>query len=141
MDRHLGRGLNLYQRKTQNFKHFLQDEENPSSLGGNKIQAIFESRSGQIWIGTNGGGLNLFNDVDNTFVRFEHNPNDKTSLGHNRVWSIAEDPSNNIWVGTSDGLYRKSRYTTQFERFGDTPNGLDHPEVRAIYINKKGICG
>ena len=133
-----GGGLNLYQRKTQNFKHFLQDEENPSSLGGNKIQAIFESRSGQIWIGTNGGGLNLFNDVDNTFVRFEHNPNDKTSLGHNRVWSIAEDPSNNIWVGTSDGLYRKSRYTTQFERFGDTPNGLDHPEVRAIYINKKG---
>lgn len=133
-----GGGLNLYQRKTQNFKHYLHDNANPSTLGGNKIQAIFESRSGQVWIGTNGGGLNLYNDVDDTFVRYVHNPNDESTLGHNRVWSIAEDPNSNIWVGTSEGLYKKNHSSQQFERFGDSAEGLDHPEVRSIYIDDKG---
>lgn len=133
-----GGGLNLYQRKTQNFRHYVQDDANPSSLGGNKIQSLFESRSGQIWVGTNGGGLNLFNEADNTFVRFVNSPNDISTIGHDRVWSIAEDPDGNIWVGTSEGLYRKSHASNSFERFGDTPDGLDHPEVRAVYINKKG---
>ncbi|MDO6569258.1 response regulator [Alteromonas sp. 1_MG-2023] len=133
-----GGGLNLYQRTTQNFIHYVQDDANPSSLGGNKIQALFESRSGQIWVGTNGGGLNLFNEADNAFVRFVNSPNDITTIGHDRVWSIAEDPDGNIWVGTSEGLYRKSRESESFKRFGDSPDGLDHPEVRAVYINKKG---
>ncbi|REL25359.1 response regulator [Thalassotalea euphylliae] len=133
-----GGGINLYQPASQDFVHFRHDPLVPSSIASDKIQAIHESKSGAIWFGTNGGGLNLFDSKAGHFTRFTNDPDNPASLGHNRVWSIQEDADSNIWVGTSDGLYKKLGDSPAFKKFGTGPQGLDHPEVRALYINGKG---
>lgn len=131
-----GGGVNLYQRQSQNFKHFRFDKTQANSIGSDKVQAIFESRNGDIWFGTNGGGLNKYNANSQTFTRFVNKPGDKSSLGHNRIWTIHEDQQSNIWVGTSDGLYKKLAGSPVFEKYGAGEQGLDHSEVRALYIDQ-----
>ena len=133
-----GGGVNLYQRQSQDFKHFRFSDQDQRSIGSDKIQAIFEGRNGDIWFGTNGGGLNRFNADDQTFTRFQHDPNDPKSLGHNRVWTIEQDKQGNLWLGTSDGLYMMQAETSEFYRMGTDAQGLDHTEVRAIHINEQG---
>lgn len=130
-----GGGVNLYQRESQTFARFSYDALVPTTLGADKVQALYEGRDGSIWVGTNGGGLNLYNEKTNDFHRYVHDPKDPYSIGNNRIWSIAEDSQGRIWAATSDGLYRLDRTSQRFSKFGVAEGGLDHPEVRALHID------
>lgn len=130
-----GGGVNLYDRARQNFIHYRNDPANPNSLAADRVQAIFEDSTGGIWVGTNGGGLNKYNENSDDFVSWQHDPDDPNSISHNRVWSIAESQSGFFWIATSDGLNRFDPHTQQFIRFSPGDGGLDHQEVRAVYVD------
>jgi ligand-binding sensor domain-containing protein/signal transduction histidine kinase len=141
-----GGGLNKFDPDTRTgaakrFTRFVNDPENPFSLSSNRITALYEDRSGMLWIGTYDGGLNCFDPNRKQFTRFLNDPQNPHSLSHNRVWSIYEDHLGALWIGTSGGLNRCDRATGRFTRFVHDPNNphsLSHNAVFSIHEDDAG---
>lgn len=68
-------------------------------LSSNLITAIFQDRSGKLWLGTN-AGLNEFRNGE--FISYRK----ADGLSDDNVTSIAQDKGGDLWVGTYHGLNR-----------------------------------
>lgn len=97
-----------------NMKVYQPDPDDSLSISDRQIYAIYEDRSGTLWIGTE-RGLNRFERATETFKSYLHNPNDSTSLNSDDVLSIYEDNSGNLLVGTSEGLDLFNRTNEKFQ--------------------------
>jgi ligand-binding sensor domain-containing protein/signal transduction histidine kinase len=118
-------GLNklvVQERSVASFESYQHEAGNPHSLSHNFVSTIFEDRSGNLWIGTDGGGLNRFDRQTKTFKRYKNDPANPNSLSHNTVRAIYEDSSGTIWIGASQGLNKldpiMERFTQYFEKDG-----------------------
>lgn len=81
---HLTNGtLTLYTRK--------------DGLPDDYIKSVHVDRSGNLWVGTNGGGLSEF--VNGRFINYTLHD----GLAGNSIWSIYEDRMGTIWIATTDG--------------------------------------
>src|SRR6188474_895525 len=56
---------------------FRQDINDPNSLGGTAVSAIFADKKGLIWVGFSGEGLDRFDPVTNTFTHYRHDETNK----------------------------------------------------------------
>ncbi|NLO71016.1 MAG: response regulator [Porphyromonadaceae bacterium] len=83
--------------KTQNYKH---NADIANTLSPNPVNAIFEDKNGDLWLGTVEGGLNRKPKGSNSFIHYTAS---NTNLSHNSVSAIEMDGNNNIWAGTWGG--------------------------------------
>ena len=90
-----------------------------NGLASNNIQALFETRTGEIWIGTGDNGVN-FSDRSWRSITTDN------GLGHNSVTAMLKDRRGRLWVGTRNGL----NYYTQngIELVSEAPGN----EIRAL---------
>lgn len=95
---------------------FEYHEGNEASLSHNIINIIFEDKSGDIWIGTEGGGLNRYDKVSEKFERFTK----EEGLSSNLIYAIAEDLNSNLWLSTNNGLCVLNRTTSEIRIFDET---------------------
>ena len=118
-----GSGLVRYNPIKQEFKVWINDDNDLHSLSYNDVWAIYEDSRGRIWIGTNGGGLNLFNNKNENYFRLLHEPQKKNGLSSNSIFSICESKKSKInsdenyttlWVGTSYGLNKVTINNSDF---------------------------
>lgn len=63
-------GLNVLDRKTNQFSHFFQEENNENSLSHNHLTEIIGDEHGNIWIGTLEGYLNKYNPTTKEFTSY-----------------------------------------------------------------------
>ena len=68
-----------------------------NGLASNNIQALFETQTGEIWIGTRDNGVN-FSDRSWKSVTTDN------GLSHNSVTAMLKDQRGGLWVGTGNGL-------------------------------------
>jgi ligand-binding sensor domain-containing protein/signal transduction histidine kinase len=113
-----GGGLNYMNRKSNLFKHFIEDKNNPNSIGSNRVWDVLEDEKGNFWIATDGGGLNYFDVKNNRFTKYLPNPqNPKESIGSTRMGCLLIDHQGLLWIGTDTGLTILDRKTMKFETF------------------------
>jgi signal transduction histidine kinase/DNA-binding response OmpR family regulator len=104
-------GLMLFNRETDDFTFFRQDQNNPdNSISHNAVSALCEDEKGILWIGTNGGGLNMFEKSKNKFKHYT----EKDGLANNVVNGILSDDKGNLWISTGRGI---SRFNFEKESF------------------------
>jgi signal transduction histidine kinase/ligand-binding sensor domain-containing protein len=115
------------------FEHDIND---PASIGGNYIRAVYEDARGAIWIGTNASGLERLDRSDWTFRHLRHDPKDPASLPHNTVYAIVEDRDGRLWVGTQGGLARLDPDSGRFERFPAGENGPGSDFIVALRLDE-----
>ncbi len=90
-----------------------------NGLASNNIQALFETRTGEIWVGTGDNGVN-FSDRSWRSITTDN------GLGHNSVTAMLKDRRGRLWIGTRNGL---SYYTQNgIELVSEAPGN----EIRAL---------
>lgn len=102
-------GLNRYDG--YHFTYFLNDVNNPASLGYNLVSSLLCEDSGQIWVGT-AKGLDLYEPETNSFVHFRF-PNGLKP----RVSKIIRLGNQRLLVGTAGyGLYEANEKKKELVR-------------------------
>jgi ligand-binding sensor domain-containing protein len=85
--------LNRFDYASRQWKRYLNDPRDPSSLSSNAVYVVYQDRQGTLWLGTP-AGLNRFDRQTETFQFFA-----TPSLN-----AIFEDSQGNFWLGTAQGL-------------------------------------
>lgn len=133
-----GYGIDVLDRKSGQFVHYLNDVNDAGSLSNNSVLALHEDSRGLMWVGTH-GGLNLFDKASKKFVAFTK----EDGLPHNSVLTVLEDNNNDLWVSTPHGLSNvKILYqpgtgdsiSVQFRNY-DEKDGL-----QGIQFNENAAC-
>jgi signal transduction histidine kinase/ligand-binding sensor domain-containing protein len=78
------------------FKGF--NTTNTAAFRNNTVWSLHVSRSGALWIGTNGGGLIRYENGRFVCFTTEH------GLPANTIRALSEDRNGTLWVGTTKGL-------------------------------------
>jgi len=134
-------GLNKYDG--YNFTVYKHDPEDPNSLAGNWIQALFEDDSGTLWIGNGEGGLSRFDRTVDQFTHYRNDFQDPASLSDDDVTAIYQDREGVLWIGTGGGGL--NRFDRENERFvhhqhnPDDPDSLSSNIISTIYEDKNGV--
>ena len=106
---------------------FLYDKEDPTSISHNYILDIYESKAGEIWVGTFGGGLNCLLSInDNGTAQFKRYT-EKNGLPNNVIKNILEDNEGNLWLSSNRGLSKFNPIEESFQNF-TTSDGLQASE-------------
>lgn len=96
-----GYGLEVLEKETGRFVHYLSNTNDPATLSHNNVLSLLEDSHGRVWIGTH-NGLNLFDRTSKTFRVFR----ERDGLPHNMILTLVEDDAGNIWMSTPNGLSR-----------------------------------
>ncbi|MGA9637818.1 hybrid sensor histidine kinase/response regulator transcription factor [Flavobacterium sp.] len=136
-----GDGLNKLpvhqiRQNNPNFTVFKNKNNDPSSLSHNYILAIFESRYGDLWVGTFGGGLNKLVPAKIGKEESFKSYTEKDGLPSNVIKGILEDSYGNIWMSTNKGLSRFNIKSEKFKNY-DVNDGLQSNEFSELASFKR----
>ena len=95
----IGGGLNLFDLKTETFRHFSEKEGLPE----NTIRGMICDEQGTLWISTNLGIARM--NPDNLEIK-AYRSKELQSMGEFLYSSTTIDPDNHIYFGGSNGLIR-----------------------------------
>jgi signal transduction histidine kinase/ligand-binding sensor domain-containing protein/DNA-binding NarL/FixJ family response regulator len=86
------------------YTHHLADPlSDPKSLSFSDINSFAEDKTGNIWLGTNGGGLVYYDRKNEVFKKYQHNANNINSLANNVIVCLYIDHDQKLWIGTYFG--------------------------------------
>jgi ligand-binding sensor domain-containing protein/signal transduction histidine kinase len=138
-----GKGLNLYDRKSEKFKHYRNHPASEIRLNDSNIKSIFEDPDDDLlWIGTHNGGLNRVDLKRKTIQYFKKQSANPESLGHNRIIKIFQDRRGLLWLGTYRGgvlKFDKITHTCRQYRYNpEDPTSLSDDDVNSIIEDEQG---
>lgn len=127
----IGTTAGLYKKNGSRFENVIANKN---------IYTIFESRNGELWIGTRREGMCRI-DKQGNVITYTHNPQNSNTISSNQVRTFAEDRAGNIWIGTFTGLNRFSPATGKFTVYAqdDTQGSLLHSSVYSLLRDKQGL--
>ena len=122
-------GLNLLNRDTSTFYHFVKDQSS-ESLSYSYVMSIYQDRGGLLWVGTRSGGVNIWNPRS-------------WSLGHyiadwledTNVTAFASQ-GEQLWVGTFDRGLTLLEDDVVLKQYGE-PELTDH-RVMSLLMDRQG---
>ncbi|APZ45576.1 hybrid sensor histidine kinase/response regulator [Polaribacter reichenbachii] len=122
-------------KEKPSFKVYKNNPNDSTSISYNYILELFESKKGDLWIGTFGGGLSKFIPATNNSKAQFKTYRKQDGLPNNVVKGILEDNQNNLWISTNKGL---SRFNPEKETFMnyDVNDGLQDDEFQELARTK-----
>ncbi|WP_242618307.1 sensor histidine kinase [Edaphobacter modestus] len=127
-----GSGLVRFDQRTGRFKHYRHNPDDPNSLISDNVYTIFGDRSGQMWVGQE-GGFSRFDSAKDGFTNYRPVPDHPASL-ENTVWVIDQDRSGTLWLGTWGGtLVRFDDKAKTFMNY--TPGPYDPQKLSGGGVN------
>ncbi len=125
-------GLNVLDTRTGKFKQYVSYSNNPNTLDGSSIYAIFKDRSQRMWVASM-SGLNIYNRAKDNFTRVKN-------FGGTTI-DIEQDKRGRLWFGTwGKGLFcldeAKHQWSNYLNRAGDTTS-LPSNQVNCMLIDRK----
>ncbi len=133
------RGVHRYDGRQ--FKTYVHDPLDTTSLSDNYVDEIYVDRNGTIWLGTVTGALNFFRPETETFGRLALPAGDTSANFEKWISAILEDPQGNLWLGTAGGLVRIDNTKKNIKRYQhdpDDPTSLSYDYVSDLFIDRQG---
>ncbi|WP_207513706.1 hybrid sensor histidine kinase/response regulator transcription factor [Longitalea luteola] len=135
-----GGGLNLYNRRKDNFQHFPVNKNVAGFTRNTVIRSICSDHLGNIWI-AQFDGLYVLDPGLNRISKLELSSGKNGAPIKTTLLSVFEDSKHRIWVATDDGLFYYTRETNTFRQFvhneADT-SSISSNKVRAIAEDRSG---
>ncbi len=128
--------------QTPVFKSFRHDAADRHSIAANIIRSLFKDRSGNIWIGTNGGGLSKFHYNPKPFIRYSSETDNRNGLTNDVMLAFCEDYRGTLWIGTwGGGLFEFDRNTGRFKnhRAAGKKSDISNNNVFALVTDEQNI--
>jgi ligand-binding sensor domain-containing protein/signal transduction histidine kinase len=121
------------------FREFLQEPDDPNSISGVNIRALFKDHTGNLWIGSS-QSLDRYDPVKGVFRRFPMGSSNACgTIGS--VRDITEDRNGMIWVATDDGLRRLDPATSKlncYQHRQDDVSSIASDFVKAVLKARDG---
>ena len=122
-------------------RKFLRDANNPASLVGDSITALWIDPKNRLWVGTQSEGLSMYDATSERFVSFVHNTANANSLASSFITALSGDAHGGIWVGTEKGLDYLPPGSSEFVHYGKqvgNANGLHDNRIRSLLLDRRG---
>ncbi|WP_170147946.1 hybrid sensor histidine kinase/response regulator transcription factor [Marinoscillum furvescens] len=99
-------GVSQLDLKSRTIRHIhCNPNAKPNELGYfHHVHKIFQSSSGEIWLGTDGDGLKKYHPKDQSFTHYRHVIGDTTTLNGQFIRDLKEDQQGRLWVGSMMGV-------------------------------------
>ncbi|MFK7885351.1 MAG: diguanylate cyclase, partial [Gammaproteobacteria bacterium] len=104
-----------------------------NGLAGNQIGSLFRDRSGQLWVGTN-GGLNRLTGVEVTASLTV-----KDGLLADLVRNVSEDAAGRLLLSGDNGITIISPSSLQILDRIDQSKGLDNQAIATTFVDDRGV--
>ena len=120
------------------FRRYQFNKNNPNSIGGDFISALWPTSDGKLWVGTRHDGLSVLDPYVDKFTRFQHTPGNSASLADNYISAIVSDSSGTLWIGTHRGLDRldpKTNQITHHQHSVSNPKGIHNNHINALLVD------
>ncbi|WP_282087792.1 hybrid sensor histidine kinase/response regulator transcription factor [Aquimarina algiphila] len=136
-----GKGLCKLTKEEATKKHpkfviYKNVQGDSSTISHDYILTVYESKAGDIWIGTFGGGLSkLIPSSDGKPERFV-SYSEKNGLPNNVIKGILEDEEGHLWLSTNKGLSRFNPEQETFKNY-DVNDGLQSNEFQELACLKR----
>jgi ligand-binding sensor domain-containing protein len=129
-------GLNQFNPVSGKAVHYKNDPSDIYSLSNDRVFSIYQTPSGVLWVGTEGGGLCKVEGRNKKFIPYQARAGAKNVLSNNVVLSILESSSapGILWIGTSDGLNKFDTKTGKFTIYRSEADNPNSPGGKAIYV-------
>ncbi len=129
------KGLFQFDPKSERFTRYVNDKDDPNSIPGNDVRAIYFDENGTFWIGTN-QGICQFDREKRHFVSLDIND----QLKNKAIYGLLSDKNNNLWIGSKGGLARYNLITRELRNFdkSDGIQGANFNSNSSIYT-KDGL--
>jgi ligand-binding sensor domain-containing protein/signal transduction histidine kinase len=133
-------GLNRYDPKTEDFFHYLHNDQNPRSLSSNSVNVLYLDRNDNLWAGTT-NGLDLFDRKTDTFKHYVYSPFRQEGISGKNITAIHQDSRGRFWVGTAGGglnLFNPSlNVFTSYQNNPDSPRTISSNYITSIIEDSK----
>ncbi len=132
-------GLNRYDG--YNFTVYSYKPDDPTSIGDNNINVIYEDSNGDLWFGTQINGVSLYDRDTERFTNFSGIEDDEETISYNTVRTILEDSEGMFWVGTGHGLNLMNRENGTFRRIYSETNDattVSNNDVTVLFEDSNG---
>jgi ligand-binding sensor domain-containing protein/signal transduction histidine kinase/DNA-binding response OmpR family regulator len=130
-------GLSIFNKTTQKFTSVFHNSKDNLSLPNNFVLSIYETKKGEIWIGTTNGLCRLVNRKGDTFRFKQYYTQNNESV---YVQDIKEDYLGNLWVATkTNGLLKLDPTSKKMLPFSVNQNQIN-TDVRTLDFDKKGVA-
>src|SRR5690606_19602129 len=96
-------GSGLYRYKHNQFENFVHHPDDPFSLSGNAVCALYEGDPGVLWIGIYAGGVNVLKKEKQKFFKFISSGEAGKKLNYKSILSMAPSDDGKVWLGTDGG--------------------------------------
>ncbi|MGB0385232.1 MAG: two-component regulator propeller domain-containing protein [Ardenticatenaceae bacterium] len=136
-------GLSLFDPATEGFvRHYQTEQNNPSGLQSDRVDAIVGDSNGTLWLGQ-AEGVARFDPATERFTYFQNVPLNFSSLSNNSVKAILVDRAGLFWLGTSSGgisVFNPQHFAfTHYQHNPEAPNSLLDHVIRAVYMDANGL--
>ncbi|WP_430814889.1 hybrid sensor histidine kinase/response regulator transcription factor [Carboxylicivirga sp. RSCT41] len=135
-------GIYVWLYNEKKYIRYLFDHVNDSGVGKNAILCIYESKDGNIWIGSNGGGIFSLNP-ENGDIK---NLTTSNGLVQEQVYDVVEAQDNTLWFATHGGISKYEINTGRFQNYdgrdgllGSTFNALLYSQTNKLIVG--GVKG
>ncbi|GAB3998380.1 hypothetical protein GCM10028807_45910 [Spirosoma daeguense] len=116
-------GLYHFDASAKRFDQYVNNENNPRSLISNSVIALFEDRSGVVWVMTDDSGVCWFNPtvdkLHSVFDEIDYQP--ANTQGFDAAGLSLDATNNSIWVATRDGVVHINPQTKAYRIYNQKP--------------------
>jgi ligand-binding sensor domain-containing protein/anti-sigma regulatory factor (Ser/Thr protein kinase) len=124
-------GLCRLNTLTHELLTFQANKNDPESLPGNSIHALYKDRQERIWTGTFSNGIAVIDRLQEKFMELN------IPLENENVTAIVQDSKNRLWIGTEDGLIVKSSQGIKHYRHTAAKESLQTNPILAVYEDRQ----
>ena len=136
------RTLYSFDTHTGEFVSYRSGVSHHHRLTYNRVNCLYEDRSGTVWFGTAGSGLSKLSRGKLKFGILGNRSAEVNELQNYSVTALAQGPDGRIWIGTAeDGLARYDTASMTLAWFRQAPGrttGLSDNRVTSIVAGVRG---